>query len=411
MSVTFENLETRRMMSAAVKSAVLRVYGTPADDHVVLHVERGRIVVTSNGVREGAFARSAFRTIAIDTGAGDDYLSISPNIATRVRAFGGAGDDVLGGGSGPDTIDGGAGDDILSGRAGNDRLLPGTGSNLLNGAAGADVIDYATADRGVEVNLRGQATWYNVKPGHYEDGEPVDTFAGIENAEASPFNDVIRGTRLSTYLNGRGGDDMLRAYTKTATSLFGGDGDDTLDGADKATNLIDGGAGADTADYEYWHQAGVMVTLDNLANDGEAGEKDHVKDCENVTGGYGPDTLIGNDGPNRMDGANGDDVVTGLDGNDTLSGGNGQDRIDGGLGGDVLDGGRDNDTLTGGAGLDSFDGGAGDDVFYANDSVKELIFGGAGADRALVDIASAYNNYTSDTISEVEKTDGYSLPT
>jgi Ca2+-binding RTX toxin-like protein len=54
---------------------------------------------------------------------------------------GGAGDDVLYGGSGGDTLLGGAGADDLYGYAGDDTLLGGDGADDIYGGAGDDVLD------------------------------------------------------------------------------------------------------------------------------------------------------------------------------------------------------------------------------------------------------------------------------
>ena len=91
----------------------------------------------------------------------------------------------------------------------------------------------------------------------------------------------------------------------------------------------------DRADYGA-RTGGVTVTLDALADDGEAGEGDLVADdVEEVAGGAGDDVLRGSDGPN------------------VLSGGPGADRIDGAGGDDVISGGVGNDELTGGPGADA----------------------------------------------------------
>jgi Ca2+-binding RTX toxin-like protein len=263
----------------------------------------------------------------------------------------------------------------------------------------------------MEVDMRDQAAWYNVRTDDYDSefADAVDTFVAVESLDASPFNDQIRGSKTSVYLNGAGGDDNVRADFKTPTSLFGGDGDDALLDAREATNLLDGGPGTDTADYKYGHNAGVMVTLDGLANDGGPGENDLVRNCENIQGSNDADTLVGNDGPNRIDGYYGDDVIIAGGGNDTLVGGYGHDRLDGGLGNDALDGGADNDTLIGGAGLDSFDGGAGDDVFQTRDGIRELVFGGAGADKAWIDSLATYSG-VDDALADVESTSGTGVP-
>jgi hypothetical protein len=71
----------------------------------------------------------------------------------------------------------------------------------------------------------------------------------------------------------------------------------------------------------------VIANLDNLRNDGQAGENDLVQDVESLTGGEADDVLTGNDGLNDLDGRGGADRITG---------GGGFDRIDAGLGNDTV---------------------------------------------------------------------------
>ena len=90
MRPTFEPLETRRMMSASLKSGVLRVAGSTGNDRIAVTLEKGQIVVTTNGRREGRFASSAVRSITIDAGAGagNDAVSVSSLIKQDATLFG-----------------------------------------------------------------------------------------------------------------------------------------------------------------------------------------------------------------------------------------------------------------------------------------------------------------------------------
>jgi Ca2+-binding RTX toxin-like protein len=126
---------------------------------------------------------------------------------------------------------------------------------------------------------------------------------------------TVAGTGAADTLVGAGGDDRLRGLA----------GDDLLDGG-AGNDDLSGGDGRDVAVYP--RASAVHVTIDNLANDGEAGEQDNVQlDVEGVYGGDGSDRITGSDRANLLDGDDGDDVLDGGAGTDELHGGAGADRL------------------------------------------------------------------------------------
>jgi hypothetical protein len=132
----------------------------------------------------------------------------------------------------------------------------------------------------------------------------------------SPAADVLLGTAGDDTLSGLAGNDRLR----------GGPGDDLLDGGPGQDDLA-GGPGRDAATYG--QAPAVTVTLNGLADDGPAGERDNVHgDVEDVYGGAADDRLVGSAGANALDGAAGADALTGGGGADDLFGGIGDDRLD-----------------------------------------------------------------------------------
>lgn len=176
-----------------------------------------------------------------------------------------------------------------------------------------------------------------------------------------------------------------------AKTIFGGPGDQFIAGAD-ADDVLDGGPGDDTiADGSQFAGDGggndqiiggdgvddtfymrgttpVSVSIDGIANDGQAGEADNVQ-VENVSTGEGNDVLTGDASPNRLSGGLGDDRITGLGANDEILG---EGDINTGLtimrgipglpgGNDVLDGGAGRDNYSCGAGIDIVFRGLGDD--------------------------------------------------
>lgn len=218
-------------------------------------------------------------------GPGNDHL------------VGGNGDDFLAGEDGHDTLVGRAGLDVLSGGAGNDRLAGGDGADELYGSTGDD-------------ELSGGAESDRVEGG---DGE-----------------DLLDGGPGDDEMQGRGGDDTFASGV-------------TMDGAD----AIYGGSDNDTVSYASRTTA-VRVSLDSVADDGSSGEFDGLTAVENVIGGSGADTLVGDADNNSLSGGGGADTLVGNGGNDRLSGGAGNDtfaeRYD--TGSDLLSGGTGVDTAT-----------------------------------------------------------------
>ena len=86
-----------------------------------------------------------------------------------------------------------------------------------------------------------------------------------------------------------------------------------------------GGPGVDKAVFSE-RAAPLVLTLDNVANDGETGEADDVQmDVENVDGGQAGDTIVGSALANALNGAGGNDDLDGGAGADSLVGGDGID--------------------------------------------------------------------------------------
>ena len=190
----------------------------------------------------------------------------------------------------------------------------------------------------------------------------IDLGDGNDTVNEGYFFNTIQ---LPTTIFGGPGDDNIQAGAGNDTisggtgndTINGGWGDDVIDGNEGA-DTIDGGSGFDTVTYAD-RTAPVNVSLDGVANDGEAGEGDNVRSgVEEIVGGSGNDVLTGD---------NSDNTLIGNDGNDTLVG----------LGG--------NDTLDGGAGTDSFDGGAGMDIIRARDAAAESIACGTEVDTVTDD--------------------------
>jgi Ca2+-binding RTX toxin-like protein len=157
--------------------------------------------------------------------------------------------------------------------------------------------------------------------------------------QATAFNDTLNGLGGNDIIHGGGGIDLIDGGIGD-DKLVGGTGDDVLTGGAGADRL-EGGSGIDTVSYA---AAAVAVVLNLLNGVGSGGGNDSsgdsVVDVENIVGGLGGDTLIGNNvAANVLNGGAGDDDLSGLAGNDTLIGGAGDDHLTGGQGADQIDGG------------------------------------------------------------------------
>ncbi len=257
----------------------------------------------------------------------------------------------------------------------NNTLYAGAGDNVLDGGAGIDTVSYTYATSGVIVNLTALLA-------QETDGSGRDTLHAVENLNGSSYDDILIGNALANvlnggagadYMNGRDGSDTyyvdnvsdlvsetnanlatggtdivystLSAYPLTANVENGrilATGAANLTGnplnnllyAGAGNNVLDGGAGTDTVSYLY-ASAGVTVSL--------------ASTLAQATGGSGADTVLNVE---NLTGSSYNDKLTGSIGANSLNGGVGTDLLDGGTGNDLLIGGLGNDTLTGGAGND-----------------------------------------------------------
>lgn len=102
--------------------------------------------------------------------------------------------------------------------------------------------------------------------------------------------------------------------------------------------------------------------------------------ADTLTGGNGPDKIIGLGGNDTLYGGSGGDQLYGGAGNDTLYGGTGNDKLFGGAGDDTLYGGDGINRLVGGAGNDTLIGGTGNDTLVGGKG-RDVLTGGGGIDH------------------------------
>jgi Ca2+-binding RTX toxin-like protein len=212
---------------------------------------------------------------SIEGGSGNDHLYARDS---GFALIGGPGNDTLVGGDGNDGLEGGAGNDHLEGRGGDDQLdgdgphsegtPPAMGADVILGGDGRDKVSYTQYDRGVTVDLDGEAG---------DDGAPGegDTVGDdVEDLVGTSYTDQLTGNAAANDLQGNEGDDVIRglggndilAGVKGKAKIYGGDGDDHLYGSLQSgvPVLLDGGANTTVGDSCY------------------IGDPDETIDCEHL---------------------------------------------------------------------------------------------------------------------------------
>ncbi len=215
-------------------------------------------------------------------------------------------------------------------------------------------------------------------------GDGNDTIDGADQADSldgGAGDDRLQGASGDDVLNGGPGADVfLTNHLETGNDVKnGGDGNDRIIASrDPGNDVYTGGAGVDLLDFSD-ASGGVSVSLDGVANDGPSAEADNAgTDIENIKGGRGNDTLVGDSGRN---------LIEGFAGNDTLRGGTPPaSRTSTTIIGFVGD-----DTLDGGIGSDVMHGEGGDDRLLARDALDDQVAAamtcGSGNDRLDTDLA------------------------
>jgi Ca2+-binding RTX toxin-like protein len=173
------------------------------------------LILTINDSTE-VFEASAVTMVYIDSGGGDDRITLPEQIAMKAYVFGGNGRDRISGGPGSETLIGGAGGDFLNGNDGDDNLRGAGGNDKLYGGEGADFIRGDDGNDALDGGMRADTL---------RGGEGDDLLIGGRN------NDKLYGDRDNDTLDGNQGRDIL----------YGGPGNDsgTLDPLDWTTGGIE----------------------------------------------------------------------------------------------------------------------------------------------------------------------------
>jgi Ca2+-binding RTX toxin-like protein len=315
-------------------AGLLSETGDDVDNTIVTSRDAAGQILVNGGtvpVSGGTATVANTATIQVFGKGGNDTIALdeSNGALPAAQLFGGAGNDVLTGGSGADQLFGGVGNDTLFGKGGNDQLFGGAGNDVLTGGDGDDQV---FGEAGNDVMI-----W---NPGDdsdlFEGGDGTDTAEVNGGNGAETFTIAANGTRVrfdrvnpapffldigtteNLVVNANGGDDVITAGNGLANlikltidggagndTITGGDGNDTLLGGD-GNDVITGGRGSDTAqlgagdDTFVWNpgdasdvvdgQDGTDTLLFNGANIAETmsisanhGKVSLVRDIANIT--------------------------------------------------------------------------------------------------------------------------------
>lgn len=311
--------------------------------------------------------------VSIDGGEGNDVIG---NVAGSRDGTPLGGKDTLLGGGGNDTIFGGSDDDLLIGGSGFDVLAGGEGNDTLDGS---DPFNALFGDGGDDlVRLTLSSLTYIPSPGSM--GPVSDGGAGIDTLDVSAsgraFVNLNTGQTGASFLVVGGGGSVPILGSQVVAgfeNVLGGNGADSLIG-DSQANLIMGGEGNDTLDG--------LGGTDTIQAGG--GNDLVIAGNDSSDGGTGTDTLdaSGVTADWTLDLATGATNLAGASftGFEVVLSGSGNDTLFGGAPSETLFGGLGNDALHGGAGSNALHGGEGNDRLFSTGTGADSLFGGADDD-------------------------------
>ena len=429
--------------SASVDGTTLRIAGDGASDKLFMVADANQLVldVGSDGTVDFTFARSAFTTVSVTAGGGDDEVRIQ-GLLDGVTVDGGAGNDSLFGGASADTLLGGSGDDLVDGNLGADTIAlgsgndtfqwdPGDGSDTVAGDNGTDTLSFNGSNIGEELSLVADGSHarfvrnvaainmdlatveqVNVRALGGADTLTVGDLAGTAvrgvNADLRGFDGSGDASADRVIVNGTDGPDKAMLATDGTTGIVDGlsvgvrasgmepadtvtaallGGDDTASASAAPTGAVqvgaDGGEGTDTATYNGTPGDDAI----GVGRNGTTTVAAFATDAPTFNMTAVEHLLVkGNSGNDAINALNGIGTLTALtadggNGDDTVRGGDGADQLFGGSGNDLVDGNLGADTLRGGSGNDrlQWDPGDGSDVVEGDGGTDTLDFNGSNA--------------------------------
>ena len=127
-------------VSATLHDGVLTIDGSRGDDNIFVFPLAHKIHVLDHFKQIGVFDTGSVTNLEAFGVTGNDSIFVSPLIHTTNLLDGGAGNDRVFGGDGPNILVGGPGNDTLMGGRGRDIIIGGDGRDTLLGGGGEDIL-------------------------------------------------------------------------------------------------------------------------------------------------------------------------------------------------------------------------------------------------------------------------------
>ena len=285
-------------------SATLSVFGDSLSNNIIISRDAaGKLLVNGGAVAIKGGTSTVANTALIQAfgQGGNDVITLEETNGALPRAnlFGGAGNDILTGGSGGDMLFGQADNDILLGKGGFDLLFGGAGNDTLTGGDGDDqVFGEGGDDRFI-----------------WNPGDDTDLFEGGAGTDTTEVNGGNGAENFTLTANG-----TRTRFDRLDPAPF------SLDMGTMEKIVVNMNGGNDSFSATGNLAALIGVTVD---------------------GGTGDDTILGSNGNDFLLGGDGQDFIDGQQGNDTASLGAGDDvfQWDPGDGSDTVEGGDAVDKL------------------------------------------------------------------
>src|SRR6185295_1883731 len=350
---------------------VVAVNGTAGADAITVGLNGSSVVISGLAARTTIDNSDTGDQLAISGGNGNDVITGSNGLATRIQLTidGGAGNDTLTGGDGADLLLGGDGNDGINGGRGNDTAPlgagddtfvwnPGDGSDIVEGNSGTDKLLFngANVNEKIDISANGSRVRFT--------RDIANITMDLNSVEQIEFD--ARGGADNITVGDLTGTGVKQVLVDLGAVPGGTQGDGAAD-----TVTVTGTNGGQHIEVT---SNGTTVTVTGLP------EVVTIANAEAANDRLVIQALGGNDVIDAsllaaaigltIDGGAGNDTITGSQGADTLIGGDGNDKVTGGSGNDValLGAGDDLFTWNPGDGSDTVEGGAGTDTLVFNGS-------------------------------------------